>query len=280
MKRVSWGLAVATILVVGLFSFQNCSKTGSFNSDTTVFDTASFNSTSGDDVADDLSNIGGTTSGSSGASSGTSGGSSSGTTGGSSGGSSGGSTSGATGGSSGGVSGGSTGSTVGNIDPAICYRDYFSIYDWTNSASDLSTTGLQMGNIKRATIKIHQEKSPGQLVPGAAWSVNARIQTSSSGGTQVTVVIDKDGESEQESLLCNFGPDPNNSNNEAKTIFENIGSGLMINFVGYISSSSKWIACKILKGGRKVAFQSADASPTSANYETDQPFVIKRGCGQ
>lgn len=43
MRRISLGLVLALVLVVGLFSFQNCAQNGGFSTDSTLVDSPSDN---------------------------------------------------------------------------------------------------------------------------------------------------------------------------------------------------------------------------------------------
>ncbi len=176
------------------------------------------------------------------------------------------------------------GPTVGTnpISDLECFRDYVSIFEWTNPPSSFVEDIIPTYGAKIGTMKIFNDDPPSNFPEGSFWNIAHQIKSTTSGGTKVDTFMHKKVPSDPSNILtCAFGPytdcytitDP-----KAQFPYENIGAGLqgVDGYSSFLSCSQKFIACQVTTGEMKVHFISS----SDTNFSTNKPFVMKRGCYQ
>jgi hypothetical protein len=161
------------------------------------------------------------------------------------------------------------------LTPEICYKYYFTAFPWENS-SLLETDRFQspqvvMGAKKLGTFKIFENEAKAAVaVDGIGWQISAYIKSTET-GTQTIISIPKLIPSNDDYMDCYFAPGSTPSGSL------NIGlSGTPFNLIGHLSTSTKYIACRIVSQNYSVRIYSADGK--QLDLGSSQSFVLKRGC--
>jgi hypothetical protein len=178
---------------------------------------------------------------------------------------------------------GNQASEVPKIDPMICFRDYMTVFKWTNPDADITAEAPTYEMKKIATIKF-LNGAPAPIPPSDnGWFLSGYVTVKSDGSTQSTVKFWKNNQTNpDESLDCalkrlgesNVAADP-----FANLIFQNMGLDQAANnVVGFLRSSEQFMACKVSKGNSNVEIKDADG--TVLKLGANEPFILKRGCYQ
>jgi hypothetical protein len=181
------------------------------------------------------------------------------------------------------VEGSETQFVVGpSLDDRTCFRDYLTIFSWTNPEQRPLENAPILGANKLSTVKLFQEGPAPVPSRPDGWFISGYVIQRPDGGTQQALKINKAVSTSTDSLDCylmRLGNQSTVTSDLANTEFRNIGIDQTLNtLIGFLRHRDQYIACKVTQGSGSVIV----ASQGGPNYEiaATQAFVIKRGCYQ